>query len=119
MLAVRTNTVPAEAAQTARDEVLGGSNGRPNQVFQLQNVPVLGDSLALEVDQGDGPVVWQRVDDLFEREDDVDVAALAREEARDTRRRGAAARAHEIVLRVCGGQAGPERGHPSKDSMLR
>ena len=49
LLAVRANTVGAEQAQTVRDEVLGGSDGRPHQTFTLANTPVLQDTLQIEV----------------------------------------------------------------------
>jgi predicted phage baseplate assembly protein len=51
--------------ETVRDEVLGGSTGRPNQAFRLTNVPVLAGSLQLEVDQGSGPEIWTQVDDFL------------------------------------------------------
>ena len=65
ILAVRTNTVAVQQAETARDEVLGGTSGEPNQVLRLANAPVLPGTLVLEVDEGDGLVVWTRVDDLY------------------------------------------------------
>lgn len=65
LLTIRTNTVAAQQAETARDEVLGGSDGSPNQSFPLANTPVLRDSLVLEVDEGDQFRVWKRVDDFF------------------------------------------------------
>jgi hypothetical protein len=65
LLAVRTNTVSATQAQTVRDEVLGGSDGRANQVFRLFNSPVLRDTLELEVNEGDGFARWTEVEDFF------------------------------------------------------
>src|SRR5215831_143340 len=67
LLAIRTNTVAALQAETIRDEVLGGSTGRRDQVFRLADAPVLRDTLRLEVDQGDGDgyTVWTPVDDFF------------------------------------------------------
>lgn len=65
LLAVRTNTVAAVQAETIVDEVLGGSTGRPNQVFHLANAPVLNDTLRLEVDEGEGFQEWTRVADFF------------------------------------------------------
>ena len=65
LLAIRTNTVAARQAETLRDEVLGGSNGRRDQVFRLANAPVLRDTLRLEIDEGNGYAVWTRVDDFF------------------------------------------------------
>lgn len=65
LLGVRTNTIPATQAQTIRDEVVGGSNGRRDQVRRLANAPVLRDTLELEIDEGSGPEPWTAVDDLF------------------------------------------------------
>jgi predicted phage baseplate assembly protein len=65
LLAIRTNTVSAQQAETIRDEVVGGSDGSRDQVFQLSAAPVLAGSLQLEVDQGDGFEAWRQVDDLF------------------------------------------------------
>ncbi|MGE5093600.1 MAG: putative baseplate assembly protein, partial [Betaproteobacteria bacterium] len=65
LLAVRTNTVAVEQAETIRDEVLGGSDGSRNQRFQLGNKPVVRGSLALEVEQSDeGYEPWTEVEDL-------------------------------------------------------
>lgn len=65
LLTIRTNTIAAVQAETSRDEVLGGSDGSPNQVFQVANTPVLRDTLTLEVDEGDGFRTWIRVNDFF------------------------------------------------------
>ncbi len=65
LLALRINTVEALQAETLRDEVLGGSNGRPNQGFRLSAAPVLAGSLRLEVDEGDGYAVWTEVEDFY------------------------------------------------------
>ena len=79
---VAPNTVPARAAVTLRDEVLGGSDGMPEQgPFTLSRAPVVPvdrpqrvrrddgrwvtvESLRLEIDEGSGFQVWQEVDDL-------------------------------------------------------
>lgn len=76
------NTVPARAAVTVRDAVLGGSDGMANQgPFTLPQVPVVPlprpltvreadgrvvtvTGLRLEVDEGGGFRVWQQTDDL-------------------------------------------------------
>lgn len=63
--AVRTNTMTLTQMETVRDEVLGGSTGRPHQVFRVTNTPVLAGSLELEVDQGSGPEVWSEVVDFL------------------------------------------------------
>lgn len=62
---VRTNTVAATQAQTIRNEVLGGSDGRGNQIFRLSSAPVLADTLRLEVNEGDGFATWTETNDLF------------------------------------------------------
>ncbi len=79
---ILTNTVQATQAVTITDEVLGGSDGTPNQAFTLANNPVVVlpqpikvansdgskatvTSLRLEVDEGQGFMVWQQVDDFF------------------------------------------------------
>jgi predicted phage baseplate assembly protein len=65
LLTIRTNTIAASQAETARDEVLGGSDGSPNQTFQLANSPVLHGSLILEVDEGDEFRPWTLMTDLL------------------------------------------------------
>jgi len=82
LAAVRTNTVTATQAQTFRDEILGGSDGRPSQAFTLANTPVVVNpkptpvmgadglkiqvtSLQLEIDEGSGFLAWQEVSDFF------------------------------------------------------
>lgn len=81
---ILTNTIGATQAITVRDEVMGGSDGRPNQVFRLANAPivvrdrpeeVIGaedrmmsvTSVRLEIAEtkADDFVVWQEVDDFF------------------------------------------------------
>jgi predicted phage baseplate assembly protein len=80
--AIRTNTISATQAITFADEVLGISNGLPNQTFQVANTPVMVldtpvqftnsdgvkvsiTSLRLEIDEGQGFMVWHEVDDFF------------------------------------------------------
>lgn len=63
--AVVPNVVGITQAQTQRDEVLGGTTGRPNQTFKLAFAPVLAESLVLEIDEGDGFRRWTEVRDFF------------------------------------------------------
>lgn len=101
--AVLTNTVFATAVTTVRDEVLGSSNGQPNQSFRLRNAPLIAAPLRaveerlrerdarpananeverqtlnkalrerelikgflLEVDEGQGILAWEEVEDFF------------------------------------------------------
>ena len=65
LLAIRINTVNVTQAETISNELLGGSNGRPDQVFKLSHSPVLSDTLKLELDEGPGFVEWQEVSDFF------------------------------------------------------
>lgn len=65
VLGIGANTMTMTQQETVRDEVLGGSTGRPDQVFRLANAPVRTDSLELEIDQGSGPERWTAVQDLL------------------------------------------------------
>ena len=58
--ALRTNTAVVRQSQTVTSEVLGGSNGQPNQSFTLENSPVLAGTLVLQVDAGG----WRWLRDL-------------------------------------------------------
>jgi hypothetical protein len=101
--AIVTNTVSATAVKTARDEVIGASNGEPQQRFRLRRAPIfaqpvrpvearlrdadlakrspilaerlertkrlkeqeLRKGFLLEVDEGQGPVPWEEVEDFY------------------------------------------------------
>jgi predicted phage baseplate assembly protein len=80
--AVRTNTISATQAITFSNEILGGSNGEPNQSFTVTNTPIMVldtpvpvtnsdgtqvtvTSLNLAIDEGQGFLVWQQVNDFF------------------------------------------------------
>ncbi len=65
LLGVRANAVRVTEAQTAVDEVLGGSDGSPDQVFTLPNAPVLPGSLVLQIYETGTPENWNAVDDFF------------------------------------------------------
>lgn len=60
------NTVSATNQVTETNELLGASNGRPNQTFQLAFYPVMpllaGQGIA--VDEGSGYVLWTEVEDF-------------------------------------------------------
>ena len=79
--ALLINTVRASEGVTVRDEIVGGSDGRPDQKVCLGNAPVLSrprpqcvvnpdgslailTSLRLEVDEGQGSIVYQEVPDF-------------------------------------------------------
>jgi predicted phage baseplate assembly protein len=59
------NTVEAVNLSTVRDEFLGSSDGRPNQTFQLRQLPVARDSLQLRVQEAEEVLRWKRVDDFL------------------------------------------------------
>jgi len=67
LLALRANTVRVTQAATIVGEVVGGSDGQPDQVFFLDESPVLDGSLRLVIDEGlsDQTGVWQEVEDFF------------------------------------------------------
>jgi predicted phage baseplate assembly protein len=60
------NTVSSTNVVTITDEILGASDGSPNQSFLLANKPVLKDGFVLEVDEGDGNGFqpWTMVDNF-------------------------------------------------------
>jgi predicted phage baseplate assembly protein len=65
ILGVRTNTVPAIAAQSVDAELLGRASGMPDQVLRLAQSPVIAGSLQLEIDEGDGFQPWTEVPDFL------------------------------------------------------
>ncbi|MBK9749015.1 MAG: putative baseplate assembly protein [Chloroflexi bacterium] len=50
---IRANVVEVESLATVTDELLGSSDGRPDQVFPLSRRPIQPDSLILEVRQNE------------------------------------------------------------------
>jgi predicted phage baseplate assembly protein len=65
---VQINTVGATNVVTEQMELLGASNGLPNQVFSLANSPVLpkpaGVTGIVEVNDGSGYALWSEVSDF-------------------------------------------------------
>jgi predicted phage baseplate assembly protein len=67
---ILTNSVMALNAETAQGEMLGASNGMPNQSFQISNFPVLqnlpGVNGIVQVNEGDGSgyTLWKEVPDF-------------------------------------------------------
>jgi len=65
---VLLDTVSATNNVTETGELLGASNGRPNQTFQLANYPILplasGVTGIIAVDEGNGYVTWTEVEDF-------------------------------------------------------
>ena len=63
---IRPNTVPARSLSTAGEELLGVSDGSPDQRFDLRRRPVLPDTLGLEVRPVEGsPEAWTRRRDFL------------------------------------------------------
>ncbi len=63
---IRPNVAPARNLSTVREEILGTSDGTPNQVFKLDRAPVQAESLELIVEEPeDGERLWTPVDDLI------------------------------------------------------
>jgi hypothetical protein len=58
------NTITATNSVTITDELIGASQGTPNQRFQLANTPVLLDRFDLQVDEGEGFRSWKMVRDF-------------------------------------------------------
>jgi predicted phage baseplate assembly protein len=65
---VLLDTVSATNKVTETGELLGASDGRPNQTFQLANYPILplvaGVGGIIAVDEGNGYVTWTEVEDF-------------------------------------------------------
>lgn len=65
------NTVPATAAVTRVEEILGASDGRPNQQFSLRRRPLLVDvetlrpALTLEIEELGRAEAWEAVPDFY------------------------------------------------------
>lgn len=63
---IRANTVQVKNLTTVRQEVLGESEGHPNQIFTLSRQPVVADTLQLVIEiDGETPKEWQQVDTLL------------------------------------------------------
>jgi predicted phage baseplate assembly protein len=62
---LRPNTVPAENLSTVHDELVGVSEGHPDELFQLRRTPVVADTLDLRVSVEGEEERWTRVDDLL------------------------------------------------------
>lgn len=68
---VRPNTVPTRNLSTVADEIVGSSDGRPDQVHTVRRTPVARDTLVLETEApGEPPQSWERVDDFLSSEPD-------------------------------------------------
>ena len=75
---IRPNTVPARSLTTVRDEILGRSDGTPNQIFELRHSPILSsaaegemqDDLQLRVESNGEVASWVRVDDFLASQPD-------------------------------------------------
>lgn len=63
--AIVANTVPARNLATVQAEILGVSDGRPDQRYTLQHGSVLADSLELDVIDGGTREAWRRTDALY------------------------------------------------------
>jgi predicted phage baseplate assembly protein len=69
--AIRPNVVPAWNLASVRDELVGESTGRPDQVVQLRRRPVAHGSLVLETQlTGADAEAWERHDDLLDARPD-------------------------------------------------
>lgn len=63
---IRPNTVPAENLSTVRREIVGVSEGVPDQLFELERRPVQPETLKLTVQAGGLELEsWERVDDFL------------------------------------------------------
>ncbi len=63
--------LPVRQVRTRPLEILGTSTNVPNQSFELQQTPVVLDTLQVEVNEGAGFVAWDRRDNLLYHVDDT------------------------------------------------
>lgn len=57
--------VSATHGYTVNEDVIGTSDGTPNQKFKLNFAPVIEDSITVYVNEGDGYVKWRPVDNFI------------------------------------------------------
>jgi hypothetical protein len=113
------NAVAIEQLVTRSNVILGQSSGAPDQEFQFPSGGIEAETLQLEVEEENGWVTWQRVDDLVSLERDAnaarDAAAFELDAATGTIRFGdgargkippAGARIRAASYRSGGGEAG-------------
>lgn len=75
--------LPVRHCVLVRDEALGASTGEPNLSFPLTASTVLVDTVAVTVDEGAGPVGWERQDNLLFHRDDVGHVETSTSTSRD------------------------------------
>jgi uncharacterized phage protein gp47/JayE len=75
--------LPVRHGNTIAGEILGSSTGEPNQTFWLASSPVVLDTLEVDVDEGAGPVRWERRRNLLYHLADDGRIELSDADARD------------------------------------
>lgn len=70
-------TVKVKHGQTITQDVLGSSSGAPLQSFKLNFTQVLVDSLKLYVNEGQGQVLWEQVDNFIECDENSKVYTVS------------------------------------------
>jgi predicted phage baseplate assembly protein len=74
---LRPNTVDALNLATIKGEILGVSEGHPNETFQLQYTPVQPSSVQIQTVMPDGTTIsWKLVDDFLSSDPDAAVFTL-------------------------------------------
>lgn len=67
---IRANTVQVKNLTTVRQEILGISEGHPDQLFNISHTPVVADSLKLVTEVDSQEQTWQQVDSLLRSDRD-------------------------------------------------
>ena len=57
--------LPVRHGRQITSEIIGSPTGEPNQAFPLASVPVVLETLVMQVDAGAGPVTWNRRTNLL------------------------------------------------------
>jgi uncharacterized phage protein gp47/JayE len=75
--------LPVRHGHAITNEILGSSTGEPNQTFPLASSPLIVETLKVEVDEGAGPVEWERRTNLLYHVTDEGQIETSSADARD------------------------------------
>lgn len=79
----RYELLPVRHSRSIVNEILGSSTGEPNQVFPLANMPVILESLSVQVNEGGSWLEWQQRDNFLYDLDSTGQITVANAESRD------------------------------------
>lgn len=74
--------LPVRHSIRAVDEILGSSNGAPNQAFRLARAPLIPESLSVQVNEGGTWLEWQQQDNFLYHSDPSGQVIVSTSESR-------------------------------------